>query len=88
MLGRLDEGVGHGASAMLMPPEAEPVMPASVETDTAALTSGLGMLLSASLTTMKPGRAAMTPPKPYSDAVFSVASAPDTAVLVPAAKRS
>ena len=31
----------------------------------------------------------MTPPKPYSDAVFSVASsAPDTAVLVPAAKRS
>ena len=64
-------------------------MPASVETETAALTSGLGMLLSASLTTMKPGRAAMTPPKPYSDAVFSVASsAPDTAVLVPAAKRS
>ncbi len=77
------------ASAILMPPEAEPVIPASELTDTAALTSGLGMLLSASLTTRKPGSAAITPPKPYSDAVFNDASsAPATAALVPLAKRS
>jgi type II secretion system protein J len=38
------------ASAMLMPPDAEPVIPASELTDTAALTSGFGMLFSASLT--------------------------------------
>src|SRR5471032_790172 len=77
------------ASAMLMPPDADPVMPASELTDTAALTSGLGTLFSASLTTTKPGSAAMTPPKPYSDAVFIAASsAPPTASLVPSAKRS
>src|SRR5476649_669000 len=77
------------ASAMLMPPDAEPVMPASELTDTAALTSGLGTLLSASLTSTKPGSAAMTPPKPYSDAVFIAASsAPPTATLVPSAKRA
>ncbi len=77
------------ASAMLMPPDAEPVMPASELTETAALTSGFGMLFSASLTTRKPGNAAITPPKPYSDAVFNEASsAPATAALVPTAKRS
>src|SRR5476649_1560787 len=77
------------ASAMIMPPDAEPVMPASELTDTAALTSGLGTLLSASLTSTKPGSAAMTPPKPYSDAVFIAASsAPPTATLVPSAKRA
>src|ERR1700754_4655670 len=74
---------------MLMPPDAEPVMPASELTDTAALTSGFGMLFNASLTTMKPGSAAITPPNPYSDAVFNDASsAPATADLVPVAKRS
>ena len=45
------------ASAMLMPPDAEPVMPASELTETAAFTSGFGMPFSASLTTMKPGSA-------------------------------
>ena len=39
-------------AADAMPPEAEPMMPASVETETAALTSGWECL-SASLTTMK-----------------------------------
>ncbi len=77
------------ASAMLMPPDAEPVIPASELTDTAAFTSGFGMLLSASLTTINPGNAAITPPKPYSDAVFIAASnAPPTAAFVPTAKRS
>src|SRR3984893_5158629 len=77
------------ASAMLIPPDAEPVIPASELTETAALTSGFGMLLSASLTTINPGKAAITPPKPYSDAVFNEASnAPATAALVPTAKRS
>jgi hypothetical protein len=75
------------ASAMLMPPDAEPVMPASEVTDTAAFTSGLGTLRSASLTDRKPGSAAITPPKPYSEAVFMAASsAPPTAALVPSAK--
>ena len=37
------------ASAMLMPPEADPVMPASIVTVIASLTSGLGMALSASV---------------------------------------
>ena len=64
------------------------VIPASELTDTAALTSGFGMLFSASLTTRKPGSAAITPPKPYSDAVFIAASsAPATAAFEPAAKR-
>ena len=58
------------ASAMLMPPEAEPVMPASTVTLMASLISGLGMALSASAITVKPGSSAITPPKPYSDAVF------------------
>ncbi len=65
-----DERPDMAASAMDMPPDAEPVMPASVVTVTASLTSGLGMALKASLTTRKPGKAAMTAPKPYSEAVF------------------
>ena len=74
------------ASAMLRPPEAEPVMPASVVTVIASFTSGLGIAFRASATTMKPGSAAMTPPKPYSDAVFIEASSePATAALVPSA---
>jgi hypothetical protein len=73
------------ASAMLMPPEAEPVMPANAVTVTASLTSGLG-IASALATTRKPGRAAMTAPKPYSEAVFIDASkAPPMADLVPSA---
>ena len=61
-------------------------MPASAVTVIASLTSGFGIAFSASATTVKPGRAAMTPPKPYSDAVFIAASsAPATAALVPSA---
>jgi hypothetical protein len=76
------------ASAMLMPPEAEPVMPASVVTVIASLTSGFGIARSPSAMTRKPGRAAITPPKPYSDAVFMAASSePLTAARVPSAKR-
>ena len=64
-------------------------MPASELTDTAAFTSGSGMLFRALPTTTKPGSAAITPPKPYSEAVFMAASsAPPTAALEPAAKRS
>ena len=37
---------------------------------------------------MKPGSAAITPPKPYSEAVFiEASSAPPTAAFVPVAKR-
>ena len=75
------------ASAMLMPPEAEPVMPASEVTVTASLTSGSGIAASALATTRKPGSAAMTAPKPYSDAVFiDASSAPPIALLLPSAK--
>ena len=42
------------ASAMPMPPEAEPVMPASEVTVIASLISGLGIAESASATTRKP----------------------------------
>ncbi|MNY23140.1 hypothetical protein D3C86_1567910 [compost metagenome] len=74
------------ARAMLMPPEAEPVMPASRVTVIASLTSGLGMLFSASASTRKPGKDAITAPKPYSEAVFIAASmAPPTAVRLPSA---
>ena len=40
----------RAASAMLMPPEAEPVMPARVVTVTASLTSGFGIFFNASET--------------------------------------
>src|SRR3712207_8834414 len=53
-----------------MPPDAEPVIPASADTVIASLMSGLGMALRASRITKKPGRAAITAPKPYSAAVF------------------
>ena len=53
-----------------MPPEAEPVMPASTVTVTASLTSGLGIALSAAETAAKPGNSAITPPNPYSEAVL------------------
>src|SRR3546814_18988296 len=72
---------------MLMPPDAEPVMPASTVTVIASLTSGLGIEPSASATTRKPGRAAITAPKPYSEAVFIDAShAPPSAFSVSSAK--
>src|SRR5687768_9328151 len=75
------------ANAMLMPPEAEPVMPASAVTATASLTSGFGIAASASAITRKPGNAAITAPKPYSEAVFIEASkAPPIADFVPSAK--
>ncbi|MCY1437718.1 hypothetical protein D9M71_538920 [compost metagenome] len=74
------------ARAMLMPPDAEPVMPASRVTVTASLTSGLGMARSASASTRKPGSEAITAPKPYSEAVFiDASSAPETAVRLPSA---
>src|SRR5262250_3362985 len=74
------------ASAMLMPPDADPVMPASTVTVTASLTSGLGIDLSTSAIDTKPGSSAITPPKPSSDAVLSDASnAPATAALLPSA---
>ncbi len=76
------------ASAMLSPPEAEPVMPASDVTVRASLTSTFGTTLSASATTRKPGSAAMTAPNPYSEAVFIAASkAPAMALREPSAKR-
>ncbi|MNZ98760.1 hypothetical protein D3C78_1180600 [compost metagenome] len=76
------------ASAILMPPEAEPVMPASSVTLTASFTSGLGMVASAFDSTRNPGSAAITAPKPYSEAVFIAAKiAPPTAVLLPSASR-
>ncbi|MNV66221.1 hypothetical protein D3C71_1589650 [compost metagenome] len=44
------------------------------------------MLLSQSASTRKPGRDAITAPKPYSEAVFIAASkAPLTALLLPSA---
>src|SRR6187455_1124648 len=74
------------ANAMLIPPEADPVIPASTVTVTASLTSGLGIALSTAETAAKPGNSAITPPKPYSDAVLSDASnAPATAALLPSA---
>src|ERR1700736_1168584 len=75
------------ASAMLNPPDADPVIPASVVTVTASLTRGFGIALNPSATTRKPGSDAITPPNPYSDAVFIDASRePATAALVPSAK--
>ncbi|MOA37760.1 hypothetical protein D3C78_1593820 [compost metagenome] len=74
------------ASAMLMPPDAEPVIPAKRVTVMASLTSGLGICLSQSASTKKPGSDAITAPKPYSEAVFIAASnAPLTALLLPSA---
>ena len=74
------------ARAMLIPPDAEPVMPASTDTVIASLTSGFGMARSAWAMRRNPGSEAMTAPKPYSEAVFIAASkAPDTADLVPSA---
>lgn len=54
---------------LLIPPDAEPVIPASVVMLIASL-SRSGMAASAFDSTRKPGRAAITAPKPYSDAVF------------------
>src|SRR5256885_8692029 len=74
------------ASAMLRPPDADPVMPASEVTVMASLISGWGMALSAPATTRKPGSAAMTAPKPYSEAVLADASsAPAMADFDPSA---
>lgn len=76
------------ASAMLMPPEADPVMPANRVTLIASFSSGLGIADSACDSTKKPGSAAITAPKPYSEAVFIAARiAPPTAVLLPSASR-
>ena len=61
------------ARAILIPPDAEPVIPASVVMLIASLSSGSGIAASAFDSTRKPGRAAITAPKPYSDAVFIAA---------------
>ena len=62
-------------------------MPAREVTVTASLTSGFGIEPRAFDTTRKPGREAMTAPKPYSDAVLVAASmAPAIALLEPSAK--
>src|SRR5271165_1214865 len=72
------------AKAIPIPPDAEPVIPASTLTLTASFTSGLGMCPMASRRTRKPGRAAMTVPYPYADAVFIAADiAPTMALSVP-----
>ena len=78
------------ASAMLMPPEAEPVMPASDGNGNRFIDQRIReWRASASAMTRKPGNAAMTAPKPYSDAVFIDASkAPPTAALLPSANFS
>ena len=74
---------------MLIPPEADPVIPASTVTLIASLIRGLGIARSASAIAVKPGSSAITPPNPYSDAVFSEASsAPATAALLPSANRA
>ena len=62
------------ASARLRPPEAEPVMPASAVTVTASLTRGFEIAFIADWIATNPGSAAITAPKPNSDAVLSVAS--------------
>src|SRR6202040_2107507 len=75
------------ASAMLNPPDADPVIPANVVTVIASLTSGFGIARNPSATTRNPGSDAITPPNPYSDAVFIDASKdPATEALVPSAK--
>src|SRR5882757_6407562 len=74
------------ASAMLRPPDAEPVMPDRIVVVTASLMSGLGMDFRALAIARKPGKAAMTAPKPYSEAVFIVAkSEPAIADFEPSA---
>ena len=77
------------ASAMLMPPDADPVMPASTFTATASLTRTPGIAFNPSATVRNPGRAAITPPKPYSEAVLVTESrAPAIAALLPSANRA
>src|SRR3712207_8570770 len=62
------------ATLFRSPPEAVPVIPARALTVTASLTSTFGIARRASEITTKPDRPAMTPPNPYSDAVFIEAS--------------
>lgn len=72
---------------MLIPPEAEPVIPANVVTVIASLTNGFGIFSRLAAIAVNPGNRAITAPKPYSDAVFNEASnAPATAALLPSAK--
>ncbi len=77
------------ASAMLMPPEAEPVMPASVVTVMASVDQRVRNGLERIGDHGEAGQRRDMPPKPYSDAVFiDASSAPATACLVPSAKRA
>ncbi len=61
---------------MLMPPEAEPVMPASTLTATASEISGFSPPMPSTplRTSSKAGSAATTAPKPTSDAVLKIGS--------------
>jgi hypothetical protein len=76
------------ASAMLMPPEAEPVMPARAVDRHRFVDQRVGDRgESHGRRPRSPGSAAITAPKPYSDAVFIDASrAPPIALLLPSAK--
>src|SRR6478735_1908508 len=72
-------------SAIPIPPEADPVIPAKTLVVTAPLTSGfVNICETPSRTMLKPGSAAIIPPNPYSEAVFMVASkAPPMLILIP-----
>ena len=62
-------------NAIPIPPDADPVIPASALVVTAPLTSGFVKPLEIpSLIFANPGSAAIIPPNPYSDPVFIVAS--------------
>src|SRR5690606_36742118 len=73
---------------MLSPPDADPVIPASVVVVIASLTSGSRKTFpSPLLTVLNAGKEAITAPKPYSEAVLSVASsAPPTDRFKPAVR--
>ena len=61
-LGIRDEGFGHGGQGDAMPPEAEPViLPGGGYGNGLSLINGLGIEVSASATTRKPGRADHSP---------------------------
>src|SRR5690606_1716793 len=76
------------ARVILNPPDADPVMPASVVVVTASLTSGSRKTFpSPLLTVLNAGKEAITAPNPYSEAVLSVASnAPPTDRFKPAVR--
>ena len=81
-------GIGLGIALSLAKAGANLILNGFGDASTviASLTSGLGMFLSQSASTRKPGNEAITAPKPYSEAVFIAASnEPPTALLLPSA---